>query len=55
METSDRDHFKKREWFTVSLNAEKSSKIMSRRFLDLKIWRSSETLGKAVGWSVVTD
>lgn len=55
MEASERDHFKSREWFTVSLVAKKSSKMRIRRFLGLKIRRSSETLGKAVGWSVVTD
>lgn len=44
------------EWFTVSHDAEKSSKVrIGKYFLDLKPWRSSETSVKAVGWTVVTD
>lgn len=56
MEASERDHFKNREWFTVSHDAEKSSKIrIGKYFLDLKTRRSSETSVNAVGWTVVTD
>lgn len=56
LEASERDHFKNREWFIVSHNAEKSGKIRTGKyFLDLKTWRSSETSVKAVGWTVVND